>query len=108
MVAEHGVAGYQSGCRCEQCCAAQISRVRQLAAAELQRWQEIERTSGMGTRRHGTERPHPAGSRAYKTWTASELRLALDQSLDNRQVAELTKRSVTAVRQMRQKIARYL
>lgn len=39
----HGVAGYMSGCRCEQCFAAQRQRERQLAAASRVRWAAVVR-----------------------------------------------------------------
>lgn len=82
--------------------------MRSLGEAERLRWREVERTLGVSERKRRSVRPEPPSSRAYKAWTVSELSVALDQSLDNRQVAELTKRSVVAVRQMRQRIARYL
>lgn len=37
----HGVAGYMSGCRCEQCFSAQRLRERQLAVASEARWASV-------------------------------------------------------------------
>lgn len=42
-MAVHGVAGYMSGCRCEQCFAAQRLRERQLALASGVRWAAVLR-----------------------------------------------------------------
>lgn len=61
----HGVAGYVSGCRCEQCFAAQRLRERQLALASEVRWAAVLRQIEQGEAQSVVaKRPEWRGSRA--------------------------------------------
>lgn len=103
MVLLHGVAGYQSGCRCPECSTKQFAREAAIAEAETKRWEAFwaQRRSADAAVRDGRSEPGretekrraraPSARRSgnavrrvepevsvtdHKTWLLSQLRQA--------------------------------
>ncbi|SHU84298.1 Uncharacterised protein [Mycobacteroides abscessus subsp. bolletii] len=94
-MAVHGVAGYMSGCRCEQCFAAQRHRERQLAVASEARWAAIVRQIDLTEAR-------PAVTKS-PTWRDAQI----DEQQRMTEVAELElRRQRRSLERQQRKIAR--
>lgn len=93
-MAVHGIAGYMSGCRCQQCFTAQRQRERQLAVASETRWAAVVRRIELVETRQQVAGP--------STWRNSRV----DEQQSTAEVAELEHRRQQRFLKQQQKIAR--
>lgn len=101
---KHGVPGYQLGCRCAVCGAAESERICLIGQTEKRRWQAINRAADLRLEFMGsTESTGPRTLR--KRWSETEIALALQKDLTASHVANRVGRSVGAVIAMRSRLA---
>ncbi|SKT94552.1 Uncharacterised protein [Mycobacteroides abscessus subsp. massiliense] len=102
MLTVHGVAGFQSGCRCAGCSSAESQRLRRIGDSERQRWEPInQRATRRSLRYFADASDHPLNWQ--KPWTSEEIDTALDTSSTAAQVATRLGRSVGAIHAARRR-----
>lgn len=110
----HGVAGYMSGCRCEQCFTAQRQRERQLAAASDARWAAVVRQADLAESRMGMKQSPglrgPQADERQRIVELAELELRRQQQSLRRQrkttrKQETARQRTQAVREMQERYA---
>lgn len=93
MTTAHGVAGFQSGCRCPGCSTAEARRLRRIGDLERERWEPINQRATRRTEHYFAEASdHPLNWQ--KPWTKEEISTVLDSSSTAAQVATRLGRSV--------------
>lgn len=106
----HGIAGYQCGCRCRNCIAAETTRTQHIAQSERARWSQTNRDADQQWDNSSTrasrkaQTPDAKPRRQYRRWTVAQIGVAANPSLTDQQVAARTGRSLKAVRHMRNRI----
>ena len=102
----HGLAGFQSGCRCDDCCSAESSRMRRIGRAEATRWARVNERADLrwGRRVHDDRDIRPSNEQTR--WSQLDIELALDTSISVYDIAELIGRSTGAVETMRRRYRR--
>ncbi len=100
IMAVHGVAGYMSGCRCEQCFAAQRHRERQLAVASEARWAAIVRQIDLTENRSAAAKPprrqDARADEQQRMAEVAELKLRRQRRSSERQQRKITRKQETA------------
>ncbi len=96
----HGLAGFQSGCRCQQCWTAECGRMRRIGKAERSRWREINRMADESWSSYCVDELEERGA-PNRTWSADETSLANNRSVPVRRVAAVLGRSIAAVSTVR-------
>ncbi|BAX97044.1 hypothetical protein MSTE_01725 [Mycobacteroides stephanolepidis] len=96
---KHGVAGFQSGCRCVKCFTDETQRAQDIAEAQFRYWEPInEAADESWTSRWRLRTPQRSNVRS---WAAEEIALARDRSVPARKVAARLGRTLSAVNAMR-------
>lgn len=105
----HGLARFQTGCRCSACSTAEQARVRQIGRDEEKRWRELNQRADqrwqqwrLAAQENATARQRRAGTR----WTPQQLGIALDRSLSVEQAASMLGRSNSAIATIRTRYRR--
>lgn len=102
MLTVHGVAGYQSGCRCGGCSSAESQRLQRIGDAERERWEQINQRAARRSQRYFADAAdHPLNWQ--KPWTTEEIDTALDASSTAAQVATRLGRSIGAIHAARRR-----
>ncbi|OHU21968.1 hypothetical protein BKG76_15640 [Mycobacteroides franklinii] len=102
MATVHGVAGFQSGCRCGGCSSAESQRLQRIGDAERERWEPINQRATRRSQRYFADASdHPLNWQ--KPWTKEEINTVLDASSTAAQVATRLGRSVGAVHAARRR-----
>lgn len=98
---KHGVSGFQSGCRCEECYTAERNRMREIGKSEQRRWSKINIQADERWIAYvsvvNLREPRDHGRR----WTPAEISIARDKSVPVKRVAAKINRSLAAVSTMR-------
>lgn len=97
----HSVAGFQAGCRCPKCEAAELARISQIGQAETQRWEPV---NARADRVWEQQTQQPPIYRQWIPWTDEHIQYALDKSRTVREVARVLGRSVGSVTALRRKL----
>ncbi|SKT93818.1 Uncharacterised protein [Mycobacteroides abscessus subsp. massiliense] len=97
----HGLAKFQAGCRCQECCASESARLRQIARIERDKWGPTNRDAmtGWGEKHHRS----PAPTKNGMPWTRPDIIVALDYSISIREAAKRLGRTVAAVKNVRRR-----
>lgn len=96
---KHGLAGFQSGCRCATCFEEETRRVEKIAEEQRQYWQPInEAADAAWNNRWRTWKPRHSSARS---WTEDEIALARDRSLPARMLTVPLGRTLSAINAMR-------
>ncbi|AMW22331.1 Uncharacterised protein [Mycobacteroides abscessus subsp. massiliense] len=96
----HGLPGFQLGCRCGVCSAAESARLGAIGENEAGRWRQVNaRADSVWAQRVNTPEPHLRWVR----WTEREIAYALDRSRSLRYIARMLGRSASAVSAIRRK-----
>ncbi|AYM41643.1 hypothetical protein [Mycobacteroides chelonae] len=96
---KHGVAGFQSGCRCVKCFTDETQRAQDIAEAQFRYWEPInEAADESWTSRWRLRTPQRSNVRS---WASHEIALARDRSIPARKVAARLGRTLSAVNAMR-------
>lgn len=100
----HGVAQFQAGCRCRECCSSESARLQQIARTERVKWELINRDAmaGWGKKRR-SRRASPTPVNNGAPWEYAEIVVALDQSISTREAANRLGRTVAAVKNVRRR-----
>ncbi|WP_255790844.1 hypothetical protein [Mycobacteroides abscessus] len=102
MTTAHGVAGFQSGCRCPGCSTAEARRLRRIGDLERERWEPTNQRATRRTEHYFAEASdHPLNWQ--KPWTKEEISTVLDSSSTAAQVATRLGRSVGAIHAARRR-----
>ncbi|GLE57843.1 MULTISPECIES: hypothetical protein [Mycobacteroides] len=102
MLTVHGLAGFQSGCRCAGCSTAESERLQRIGDSERERWELINQRATRRTQRYFADAGnHPLNWQ--KPWTTEEIDKALDASTTAAQVAAHLGRSIGAVHAARRR-----
>lgn len=102
MATVHGVAGFQTGCRCTGCFSAETRRLQRIGDAERERWEPINQRAARRSQRYFSDASdHPLNWQ--KPWTNDEITTALDASSTAAHVAARLGRSIGAIHAARRR-----
>lgn len=99
----HGLAGFQSGCRCDDCFSAESGRMRRIGRSEASRWARINERADRHWGRRVQDDRETRPSNEQVRWSQLDIELALDTSISVYDVAELLGRSADAVETVRRR-----
>ena len=100
---QHGLAGFQAGCRCTQCFSAESTRVRHIGRSEKFRWARINERADERWARRLPDEEHPHAEKRKARWTRDDIELALDTSISVHDIASILGRSKDAVETVRRR-----
>lgn len=97
----HGVAGFAAGCRCEVCWTAGRCREKQIAAAQALYWRDVNVRADRTFPDDDDVVDVAVTVNSGDRWTAADLAVAADTSLNAAQVAAILGRTINAVTNQR-------
>lgn len=100
----HGLAGFQTGCRCGKCFSAESARARRIARSETLRWTRINGQADRHWDRRSREDEPERRENEHKRWTRDDIELALDTSISAADSAAILGRSIDAVETVRRRV----
>ncbi|MBF9327719.1 hypothetical protein [Mycobacteroides chelonae] len=96
---KHGVAGFQSGCRCVKCFTDETQRAQEIAEAQLRYWEPINDAADESWTSRWRLRTSQRSN--VRSWASEDIALARDRSIPARKVAARLGRTLSAVNAMR-------
>lgn len=109
----HGVAGYATGCRCNQCFSAQRQREAQIAATEKARWssitQQAQRAKAEQAQRRRQRQQHQQTIKAPSPSATEHSRLIYQHALANkdyRWLLDAERRKFNSIRTLTSRLLR--
>lgn len=100
---KHGLAGFQKGCRCGQCCEAEAQRVRRIGRSETERWAAANEMADQRWALYVGE--YNACSMQPRSWVPREVSIIVDPSISIPQAAAILGRSLASVSMKRHRLA---